>query len=84
MSDENARVNAGEDTRRLLAERMFLATVTGISGGLVAIRRQGQAAPDAQYYPAAAGLAATVSAGDLMLCVSVGGTVIVVVKVVTP
>lgn len=83
MAGENARVNAGEDMRRLLAERMFLATVTGTSGGLVEIRRQGQSVPDAQYYPAAAGLAATVSAGDLVVCLAIGGLVVVAFEVVT-
>lgn len=83
MSGENARVNAGEDMRRLLGERMFVATVTGTSGGLVAIQRQGQPAPDAQYYPAAAGLAAIVSAGDLVACVAIGGLVVVAFEVAT-
>ena len=52
-------------------------------GGLIKIRRLDQAAADGQFYPATAGLAASVSAGDFVVCLALGGTVIVVVKVVT-
>ena len=83
MAAENGRVNAREDARRMLGERMFLATVTDTSGGLIELRRQGQADPDGQFYPAAAGLAAAVSAGDLVLCFVVGGRVVVAFEVVT-
>ncbi|TAJ18465.1 MAG: hypothetical protein EPO65_08955 [Dehalococcoidia bacterium] len=83
MPGENSRVNAREDARRMLGERVFLATVTASSGGLIAIQRQGQAEPDAQFYPAAAGLAAAVSAGDLVMCLVVGGRVVVAFEVVT-
>ena len=81
--DENPRKNGQLDTRRLLRERVFQAVVTATSGGLIKIRRLDQAAADGQFYPAAAGLAASVSPGNLVLCVSVGGTVTVVIKVVT-
>lgn len=83
MPAENGRVNAREDARRMLGERMFLATVTGASGGLIAIQRQGQAEPDAQFYPAAEGLAAAVSVGELVMCVVAGGRVVVAFEVVT-
>ena len=61
MKDENPRKNAQQDTRRLLGERVFQAVVTATSGGLIKIRRLDQAAADGQFYPAAAGLAASVS-----------------------
>ena len=38
---------------------------------------------DGQFYPAAVGLAAAVSSGDFVVCVAVGGTVIVLAKYVT-
>ena len=76
------RENAREDTRRVLGERMFVATVTNKSGGLIAMQRQGQDAPDGQFYPPAAGLAAAVSAGDLVLCLVVGSRTVVAFKVV--
>ena len=81
--DENPRKNAQLDTRRLLGERVFQAVVTAKIGGLIKIRRLDQGAADGQFYPAAAGLAASVSAGDFVLCVAVGGTVIVLAKYVT-
>jgi hypothetical protein len=81
--DENPRKNAQQDARRVLRERLFQALVTAKSGGLIKIRRLDQAAADGQFYPAAAGLAAVVSAGDLVVCVAVGGTVIVLAKYVT-
>ena len=62
---------------------IFVAAVDSTSGGTIKIKRVGQASPDGQFYPAASGLAATVVAADKVLCVSVGGTVIVVIKVVT-
>ena len=81
--DENPRKNAQQDARRVLGERLFQAVVSAKSGGLVKIRRLDQPAADDQFYPAAAGLAASVSSGDLVLCVAVGGTVIVLAKYVT-
>ena len=81
--DENPRKNAQYDARRVLRERLFQAVVTATSGGLIKIRRLDQAAADGQFYPAAAGLAAAVSAGDLVVCVAVGGTVIVLARYVT-
>ncbi|MCC7001492.1 MAG: hypothetical protein IT357_04985 [Gemmatimonadaceae bacterium] len=81
--DENPRKNAQQDARRVLRERLFQAVVTAKSGGLIKIRRLDQAAADGQFYPAATGLAAAVSAGDFVVCVAVGGTVIVLAKYVT-
>jgi len=79
---ENVRLNAREDARRALGERMFLARVAATSGGLIKVQRQGQPAPDAQFYPAAAGLAASVSVDDIVMCLAVSGRVIVAFKVV--
>lgn len=79
----NARRTAQDDARRLMGGRLFLARVAGTSGGLIQIVRDGQSAPDDMHYPAAAGLAASVSPGDLVMCVVAGGTVVVLCGVVT-
>ena len=80
-------MNVMEAARRMLAtfyaERVFNATVDSTSGGLVKIKRLDQAAADGEFYPAASGLAATVSNGDIVMCMVVGGHVQVVMKVVT-
>ena len=59
------------------------SVVTAKSGGLIQIRRLDQSAADGQFYPAASGLAAAVSAGDHVVCIAVGGTVIVLARYVT-
>ena len=80
-------MNVMEAARRMLAtfyaERVFNATVDSTSGGLVKIKRLDQAAADGEFYPAASGLAASVSNGDIVMCMVVGGHVQVVMKVVT-
>ena len=74
-----ARLEALEETVRTAG---FVATVDSVSGGLIKIKRPGQSTADAVFSPAAAGLAAAVSAGDKVWCVE-RGQVIVLVEVVT-
>ena len=80
-------MNVMEAARRMLAtfysDRIFNATVDSTSGGLIKIKRLDQAAADGEFYPAAAGLAASVSNGDIVECHVVGGHVQVVAKIVT-
>lgn len=60
----------------------FVAKVVSVSGGLIKIMRLGQTVADNTNYPAATGLAAAVVANDKVLCLSIGGTVIVTQKIV--
>ena len=66
---------------RMFAERMFLATVTDVSGDQVEIQRSDSAAADVQTYSALASYA-TPTATDEVLVVRVGGGLLVVGKVV--
>jgi hypothetical protein len=79
----NLRHTVQSDTRKIIGQRLFLAVVDSTNGGLVKIRRVGQASADGQFYPAATGLAATLSGGEKVLCVAVGGTVIVLLEITT-
>ena len=77
MSSENPRKRAQDDAKRIYGARKFFASVVSTSGGLIKIKRLGESAADAQFYPAADGLAATVVADDLVVCSRVGGTIVV-------
>ena len=79
----NVMEAALELVANFLADRVFNATVDSTSGGLIKVKRLDQAAADGEFYPAASGLAASVSNGDIVMCMVVGGHVQVVMKVVT-
>ena len=80
-------MNIAQESRREIraafAERSFLAEVADTSGGLIKIKRLGQDTADPAFYPAAAGLAASVSVGDVVKVERVGGVWIVAYEVVT-
>ena len=78
----NQRRLAQEDAIAIASQRRFQAVVVAKSGGLVQIRRLDATVADPTFYPAREGLAATVVAGDLVMCDAVGGTVIVDYKYV--
>lgn len=63
-------------------DRVFLATVSGVSGNRVSVKRPGQNNAEGPY-PATAGLAATLIAGDKVLVLVTGGIPIVVQEIVT-
>lgn len=65
---------------RMFGERVFRATVTGVSGNLVTIQRPGQAAADAQSYPRLVSYT-TPTAADEVLVVRLGDGWLVVGKV---
>ena len=65
---------------RMFRERVFRATVTGVSGNLVTIQRPGQASADTQSYPRLVSYA-TPAAADEVLVVRLGDGWIVVGKV---
>ncbi len=64
-------------------ENVFLATVDSTSGVTIKIIRPGETVADNQFYAAAAGLAAAVSATDIVLVLRVGGSFVVVAEIVS-
>lgn len=64
-----------------IAKIIFVATVNDKVGATVKIQRVGQSTPDGQFYTAARGLAAAAAIGDKVICVNLGGTVIVAVLI---
>lgn len=77
---ENARVNSRNDARRLLSQRMFMASVVSTTGGLISVQN------GRDVYPAslaAVGLEASVIAGDVVLCFVADGRIVVAFKVAT-
>lgn len=64
-------------------ENVLLATVDSTSGNTIKIIRPGEAVADNQFYAAAAGLAAAVSATDIVLVLRVGGSFVVVAEIVS-
>ncbi len=64
-------------------ENVFLATVDSTSGNTIKIIRPGESVADNQFYAAVAGLAAAVSATDIVLVLRVGGSFVVVAEVVS-
>jgi len=79
----NVRKVSQDDAKRIYSSRKFFAHVDSVSGGTIKIIRLGQAAADAQFYPAAVGLAAAVSPGDLVVCSQIGAVIVVEYEVAT-
>ena len=71
-----------EMMRRALGESRFRARVSDVSGRQIRIRRIGHEEIEGPY-PAAAGLAASVNTGDVVICERVGGRVSVAREEVT-
>ena len=79
----NVLAEARRLINRLHRERSFRATVDSVAGNTIKVIRTGQAAPDDQFYAAAAGLAAAVSPGDEVYVVDItgGGAYFVVAEI---
>lgn len=65
----------------MFRERVFRATVTGVSGNLVTIQRPGQTAADTQSYPALASYGSP-TATDEVLVIRLGDGWVVAGKIV--
>ena len=66
----------------MFKDRVFIATVNAVSGGVVKIIRPGQATADTVFYPAAQGLSALLSVGDHVLVIVVANVPTVIAKIV--
>ena len=68
--------------RQHAREQAWIGVVDSVSGNKIKVRRNGQAGADAQFYAAAAGLAAAVAPGDTVLVQAAGGGYVVTAKTV--
>lgn len=79
MADDNPLLAARRSDNDFHRGHFFLAEVADTSGNLIQITRRSAANPDSVYYPAAAGLAASVSPGDTVLVIDLGANEYVVI-----
>lgn len=79
----NIRKQSQEDAKKISGRRKFFAHVVSTSGGTIKVQHLGQSLEDDQFYPAASGLAASVTEGDLVVCSLVGAVIVVEYKVAT-